>query len=333
MKTLIIAEAGVNHNGELELAKKLIDVAASAGADLVKFQTFKADSLASKTAEMAAYQSRNLLTTESQVEMLARYELSEAMHVKLINYCNKKNIEFFSSGFDIQSIEMLLRLGLTKIKVPSGEITNLPFLRFIGALNYEVILSTGMATEAEVGSALTVLIDSGTKLEKVTVLHCTTNYPTNMSEVNLLAMQTIGKKFNVKVGYSDHTLGIEIPIAAVALGARIIEKHFTLDRRLPGPDHKASLEPNELGEMVSAIRNLETALGDGIKKPVFAELSNRNTVRKSIVAATRIEIGEVLSKENITTKRPAGGISPMLWDEIIGTKALKGYNCDEMIEP
>jgi N,N'-diacetyllegionaminate synthase len=330
-KTFIIAEAGVNHNGDIELAKQLIDAAAEAGADLVKFQTFNADRLVTRTAQKADYQNKSTDSKESQHEMLRRLELTAEMHIELIEHCATRNIGFFSTGFDIESIDLLVSLGQDHFKVPSGEITNLPYLRHIGRLGKAVILSTGMATMGEIEAAIEVLEQAGTARENITVLHCTTEYPTPMAEVNLRAMQSIHIAFGVKIGYSDHTSGIEVAIAAVALGARVIEKHFTLDRNLPGPDHKASLEPQELKAMVTAIRNIEIALGDGIKRLTPSEARNKPVARKSLVASQTIKAGEVFSEQNITTKRPGTGISPMRWDEVMGQIAQKDYNEDDLI--
>lgn len=327
----IIAEAGVNHNGSLEIAKKLIDIAKESGADAVKFQTFKAENLVSKNAEKADYQKRTTDQTESQFAMLKKLELDLNAHKELIAYCKSKNILFLSTPFDHGSIELLNHLGLEIFKIPSGEITNLPYLRHIGKLNKKVILSTGMANLSEVESALEVLTKSGTKKENITVLHATTEYPCPMAEVNLLSMQTLAKAFKIDVGYSDHTNGIEVTIAAVALGAKVIEKHFTLDKNTEGPDHKASLEPDELNAMVKAIRNIEKALGDGIKRPSMSELKNMVVARKSIIASRNIKKGEVFSESNITIKRPGNGRSPMRWDEIVGSVAQKDYGEDDLI--
>ena len=331
-KTLIIAEAGVNHNGDTQLAKRLIDVAAEAGADLVKFQTFNADRLVTRTAPKAQYQNQTTDGRESQHAMLRRLELTEAMHHKLIAHCAARNIGFFSTGFDIESVDLLVRLGQDRFKIPSGEITNLPYLRHIGRLGKAVILSTGMATLVEIEAAIDVLELAGTFRGRITVLHCTTEYPTPMTEVNLRAMQSIHAALGVAVGYSDHTQGTEVAIAAVAMGATLIEKHFTLDRNLPGPDHKASLEPAELKTMVAAIRNIEIALGDGIKRPTPSEASNKPVVRKSLVASRAIMAGEAFTADNITTKRPGSGISPMRWDAVIGKEALHDFAPDEMID-
>jgi len=331
-RTLIIAEAGVNHNGDLRLAKKLIDAAAEAGADLVKFQTFYADRLATSTARKAAYQIQTTDGGESQHEMLRRLELTPEMHKELIECCEKRKIGFFSTAFDSKGVDLLLSLGQDLFKIPSGEITNLPYLRHIGQLGRPVILSTGMATMDEIGSAIQILEKSGAPKTTITVLHCTTEYPTPMPEVNLRAMLAIRDKFEVRVGHSDHTLGIEVAIAAVALGATVIEKHFTLDRNLPGPDHKASLEPSELKSMVGAIRNIEVALGDGIKRPTQSESKNIPVVRKSIIASKSIQLGEVFTAKNLTTKRPGTGISPMRFDEVLGKKAMRDFAEDDLIE-
>ena len=330
-RTLIIAEAGVNHNGDLALARQLIDVAAVAGADLVKFQTFTADRLATRTAQKADYQNRTTTSTESQHEMLSRLELTDAMHHELIAHCAMRKIDFFSTGFDIESVDLLVRHGQNHFKIPSGEITNLPYLRHIGRLGKSVILSTGMANLGEIEAAIDALEAAGTPRAMLTVLHCTTEYPTPMAEVNLRAMLSIHAAFGVAVGYSDHTQGIEVAIAAVAMGATVIEKHFTLDRNLPGPDHKASLEPAELNAMVAAIRNIEVALGDGIKRLTTSEARNRPVVRKSLVASRAIKSGALFTAENITAKRPATGISPMRWDEVIGKTALRDFGPDELI--
>ena len=331
MRVFIIAEAGVNHNGSIDLAKKLIDVASNAGADAVKFQSFKAENLATKNAQKAMYQKETTNIEESQFDMLKKLELSTETHKELISYCRNKKIIFLSSPFDHESIELLEDLGLEIFKIPSGEITNLPYLRHIGKLDRKIILSTGMSNIDEVKNALDILINSGTKKENITVLHANTEYPTPMEDVNLRAMVTIGKELDIKFGYSDHTLGIEVDIAAVAMGANCIEKHFTLDCNMEGPDHKASLEPKELKAMVTAIRNIELALGSAIKNPSKSEIQNIKIVRKSIVAKTVIKKGEIFSEKNLTTKRPGGGTNPMKWDEIIGTKATKDYNEDELI--
>ena len=330
--TIIIAEAGVNHNGDLSLAKGLINVAAEAGADFVKFQTFNSDRLVTKSAEKADYQKQATDKTESQYAMLSRLELSELMHHELIAHCAVCNIGFLSSGFDIESVDFLASLGQNLFKIPSGEITNLPYLRHIGQLGKAVVMSTGMASLGEIEAAIDVLEEAGTPREKLTVLHCTTEYPTPMNEVNLRAMTSIKTVFNVSVGYSDHTLGIEIACAAVAMGATVIEKHFTLDRKFPGPDHKASLEPLELKEMVANIRNIETALGDGIKRVTTSEVKNKEIVRKSLVATNVIVAGDLFTAKNIGIKRPGIGISPMRRDEVIGKRASRNFIVDELIE-
>lgn len=334
MHTLIIAEAGVNHNGCIEMAMKLIEAAANAGADFVKFQTFKADSLVSKTAKKAAYQQKNFNDGDDfQYVMLKNLELNEAAHLELINHCKKCNIRFLSTGFDKESIDFLDSLNIPFFKIPSGEITNKPYLQHIAGKGRPVILSTGMANMDEIKAAVFVLVENGVHQEQITVLHCNTEYPTPMADVNLKAMLQIRDELGVKIGYSDHTNGIEVPIAAVALGAEVIEKHFTIDRNLPGPDHKASLEPAELKAMVTAIRNIEKAVsGSGLKEPSPSEIKNKEIARKSIVAATKIEKGETFTGENLTVKRPGTGISPMLWDEVIGQKASRNFNEDEPIE-
>ncbi|KAB2933641.1 MAG: N-acetylneuraminate synthase [Leptonema illini] len=330
-RVFIIAEAGVNHNGSVEIARKLIDAAADAKADAVKFQTFKADRLASKNADKAEYQKETTDKAESQYEMLKRLELDRDAHIALIDYCRIKGIMFLSTPFDAESIDMLCSFGMEIFKIPSGEITNLPYLRKIGALKKKVILSTGMSDLHEIKAALDILTSSGTELDDITILHATTEYPCPMDEVNLRAMQSIEKAFGVKVGYSDHTKGIEVPVAAAALGAVVIEKHFTLDCTMEGPDHKASLEPAQLKAMVWAIRNVEVALGDGIKRPSKSEEKNKQIARKSIVAAKTIKKGDILTLENITIKRPGHGISPMRLDEVIGSIAQKDYVQDELI--
>lgn len=330
-KVFIIAEAGVNHNGSIELAKKLIDVASESGADAVKFQTFKAEKLVSKNAQKADYQKQTTNKTESQFDMIKKLELDMDTHKELIAYCKTKNIMFLSTPFDHDSIELLSDLGLEIFKIPSGEITNLPYLRYIGKLNKKVILSTGMADIGEIEDALDILISAGTKKENIIVLHANTMYPTPMEDVNLKAMVTIGNTFDIAFGYSDHTLGIEVDIAAVALGACCIEKHFTLDKTMEGPDHKASLEPDELKAMVKAIRNIELALGSCVKKPTNSEIPNMQIARKSIIAKMDIKKGELLSENNLAIKRPGNGINPMRWDEIVGTIAAKDYKEDELI--
>lgn len=332
MRTLIIAEAGVNHGGSLELARNLVDEAALAGADVVKFQTFNATKLATNSAPKAEYQIKNAGGLESQFEMLKKLEMTDQMHTELINHCSSVGIKFLSTGFDIESNQYLFDLNMPFFKVPSGELTNLPYLRHISSLGKEIALSTGMANLSDIEAAIDALEQAGTSRNRITVLHCTTEYPTPAEDVNLHAMVNIGKSFGVNVGYSDHTLGIEVPIAAVALGATVIEKHFTLDRNLPGPDHRASLEPGELKAMVQGIRNIEKALGDGIKRPSPSELKNKPIARKSIVAACSIKAGEIFSEKNLTAKRPGTGISPMQWDNVIGCTASRDFNEDELIE-
>ncbi|WP_345993662.1 N-acetylneuraminate synthase [Sulfurimonas sp. HSL-1716] len=330
-KTFIIAEAGVNHNGSIELAKKLIDAAVQAGADAVKFQTFKAENLVSKNAAKADYQKQTTDKEESQFEMIKKLELDVDTHKELMAYCKVKNVMFLSTPFDHDSIELLNDLGLQVFKIPSGEITNLPYLRHIGRLNKKVILSTGMSDIGEIEDALDILIDAGTSKANITVLHANTEYPTPLEDVNLKAMVTIGRTFDIPYGYSDHTLGIEVDIAAVALGASCIEKHFTLDKTMEGPDHKASLEPDELQTMVQAIRNIELALGSSVKKPSKSELKNKPIARKSIVSGKAIKKGDILTQENLAVKRPGNGISPMRWDEVIGTVATRDYKKDELL--
>jgi N,N'-diacetyllegionaminate synthase len=328
----IIAEAGVNHNGSIELAKKMITAASETGADAVKFQTFTSNNIISRFAPKAEYQKKTTERNESQLAMVKRLELSSDAHWKLMDHCHENEIMFLSAPFDMESIDLLSKLGLEVFKIPSGEMTNLPYLRKIGGLKKSILLSTGMADLGEIEDALDILVTAGTPKDNITILHCNTEYPTPIEDVNLRAMLTIQHVFNVQVGYSDHTLGIEIPIAAVALGATVIEKHFTLDRNMPGPDHKASLEPYEFKTMISAIRHIERALGDGIKRVSPSEQKNRPIARKSIVAKRSIKKGEYLTDKNITTKRPGTGISPMEWDNIVGLKAMRNFEVDEIIE-
>jgi len=332
-KVLIIGEAGVNHNGDINLAKKMIDAAVDADVDYVKFQTFKTDHSITRKAKKANYQILNTFDNiESQFDMVKKLELSPQNHIELIEYCNLKKIKFSSTAFDIESVKYLNDLGLDFFKIPSGEITNYPYLKAIAACKKPVILSTGMCYEFEIRAAIDLLIKYGLNKNQISILHCNTEYPTPMEDVNLRAMLTIKDKFNLTIGYSDHTLGVEVPIAAVALGAQIIEKHFTLDRSLPGPDHLASLEPQELKQMVIAIRNIEKALsGNGVKAPSESEKKNIEIARKSIVAKTKISKGVVFSELNITTKRPGYGISPMLWNEVIGKIAIKDFKEDDLI--
>lgn len=331
-KTLIIAEAGVNHNGSMESAKKLIDVAAQAGVDYVKFQTFKTENLVSKSAQKADYQQRNMNDGDtSQYAMLKKLELSPEQHLELISYCQAKGVKFFSTAFDLESIDFLASLQLGLWKIPSGEITNYPYIKKIAEYKEPVILSTGMSTPDEINDAVAILLKFGVTKEQITILHCNTEYPTPMADVNLKAMQTMKVDLGLQTGCSDHTQGIEIPIAAVALGATIIEKHFTLDRNMEGPDHKASLEPTELKAMVSAIRNVEQALGDGKKSVSLSEFKNKSIARKSIVAARKIEKNELLTEENLTVKRPGDGLSPMQWEEVVGMYAIRSFEADEQI--
>ena len=331
-RTLIIAEAGVNHNGSIEMAKRLIEKAADAGVDYVKFQTFKSEKLVSRHATKAEYQKANTDGEDSQLKMLQQLELSHSDHLQLIEHCNHCGVKFLSTAFDLDSIDFLSSLNLDLWKIPSGEITNLPYLRRIAQKGGKVIMSTGMCTIEDIEMAVNVLISNGTPRENITLLHCNTEYPTPWGDVNLRAMHDIAQRLNLPVGYSDHTQGIEVPIAAVALGATVIEKHFTLDNNLPGPDHKASLEPHALKAMVEAIRHIELSLGNGVKEISESERKNIAIARKSIVAATHISAGEIFTEENLTVKRPGGGISPMRWDEIIGTPATRNYLPDEMIE-
>ena len=331
-KVLIIAEAGVNHNGNIDQAKRLIDVAVECGVDIVKFQTFKAENIVTKTAKMANYQIDNTKTEESQLKMLKKLELNEEEFLSLVKYCHEKKIKFFSTGFDLESLAFLKKLNIGLWKIPSGEITNLPYLEFIGKLNEPIILSSGMCTLKEVEEAILVLEKNGTKRTKITVLHCNTDYPTVYEDVNLNSMLTIKNELGVKIGYSDHTEGVEVSVAAVALGARIIEKHFTLDKNLPGPDHKASLNPLELKTLVSQVRNIEKALGSFEKKPSTGEFKNMLIARKSLVAKQAIRKGDLFSMNNIGVKRPGNGISPMKWYEVVGTSAPRDFCEDELIE-
>jgi len=332
-KVIIIAEAGVNHNGSLNLAKLLVDKAVEAGADIVKFQTFKSEKLVSKSAKQAEYQQKNIgKSGGSQLDMLKKLELSQEDHKKLISYCNEKGIRFLSTAFDMDSVDFLHSLKLGLWKIPSGEVTNYPYLRKIAQYREPVILSTGMCEMSDIESAIKVLIENGLSIDQITVLHCNTEYPTPFKDVNLKAMLTIGDKFGVSIGYSDHTEGIEVPIAAVALGATVIEKHFTLDKNMEGPDHKASLEPDALKAMISAIRNIEQALGTGHKRISESERKNMEAARKSIVAACPIKKGELFTEENLTIKRPGTGISPMKWDEVIGLTAKRDFLEDQLIE-
>lgn len=332
-KTLIIAEAGVNHNGDMHIARQLIDAAVDAGVDLIKFQTFKAEKIVTKTAAKANYQQQNTGDTDgSQFAMLKKLELSYQQHLELIDYCKKKGISFWSTAFDLDSIALLQQMGITLGKVPSGEITNLPYLRAMAKAFETLIISTGMCTLQEVEDAINALTAAGAKRDAITILHCTTEYPAPFTDINLNAMVSMGRYFNLPVGYSDHTEGIEVPVAAVALGACVIEKHFTLDKTMEGPDHKASLEPHELKAMVKAIRNVEKALGDGNKQPAASEIKNIAIARKSVVAATALQAGTVLQPEMLTVKRPGNGISPMQIDELTGKVLKKDLQEDEVLQ-
>ncbi len=329
----VIAEAGVNHNGSIELAKQLVDKAVEAGVDFIKFQTFKAANLVTKKARQAEYQKNNIGgDDDSQYQMLKNLELTQEEHFELIEYCKQKGVRFFSTAFDFDSIEFLDSLHLGLWKIPSGEITNYPYIKKIAQKQGDVILSTGMSTSEDIQNAVDVLLKWGKTKDQITILHCNTEYPTPFEDVNLRAMLSIKEHFGTQVGYSDHTRGIEVPIAAVALGATVIEKHFTLDRNMPGPDHKASLEPDELKAMVSAIRNIEKALGSSEKKVTDSERKNIAVARKSIVAARNISEGEIFTEENLTVKRPGTGVSPMRWEEVLGTTAIRDFQEDELIE-
>lgn len=330
--TIIIAEAGVNHNGSIEMARKMVEAARECGVDYIKFQTFKAEKIANKFALQADYQKRNLHEDSSQVEMLRKLELADKDFVLLKTYCDSRDVRFMSTPFDLESIDFLAGLGMDYMKVPSGEITNLPYLRKIASKGIPVIMSTGMCGLGEIEDALDILYKGGISTDDITLLHCNTEYPTPMADVNLRAMETLRSAFGTKVGYSDHTRGIEVPVAAVAMGASVIEKHFTLDKSLPGPDHVASLEPSELRAMVDAIRNIELAVGTSVKRVSSSERKNKAVARKSIVAAKDIKAGECLTEDNLTVKRPGSGISPMLWDSVMGKKAIRDFAADELIE-
>lgn len=332
-RTIIIAEAGVNHNGSMEMAKAMVDVAADAGVDYIKFQTFKSELLVTSQAQQADYQKKQAKEEDnSQLSMLRKLELSEENHYELIDYCNERGVKFLSTAFDFKSLEFLSSLNLDFWKIPSGEITNYPYLKKIAQTHLPVVMSTGMCTNEDIERALNVIVNNGVSIKDIILLHCNTQYPTPYSDVNLRAMAEMRERFGVKVGYSDHTEGIDVPIAAVALGACVIEKHFTLDRTLPGPDHRASLEPHELKRMVEAIRNVETALGRANKQVTSSESVNIIAARKSIVASTKIQQGELFTEDNLTVKRPGNGLSPMLWDEVIGKTAYRDFNVDELIE-
>ncbi|EAI4440786.1 TPA: N-acetylneuraminate synthase [Campylobacter lari] len=331
-KTLVIAEAGVNHNGDINLAKKLIEVASEAGADFVKFQTFVAENCISKNAKKAEYQLQATDENQSQLDMVKKLELSKQDHEILIEHCKKFNIKFLSTAFDLESIDLLVKFDIEIFKIPSGELTNLPYLKKIASFNKNIILSTGMATLGEIEKVLDILVQNGTQRDKIIILHCNTEYPTPFEDVNLRAMQTLKKAFCLPVGYSDHTLGITIPIAAVAMGACVIEKHFTLDKSMQGPDHQASLEPEELKAMIKSIRELEQAFGNGVKIPSKSEIKNKAIARKSLVAKKVIKKGECFSEENLTTKRPGDGICAMKYDKYLGKIASRDYAEDELID-
>ncbi len=330
-KVFIIAEAGVNHNGNVIIAKKMIDAAKRAGVDAVKFQTFKAELFISKFAPKAPYQKKATGTAESQLEMVRKLELTKGAHIELMTHCKKSGLMFLSTPFDLESADVLKSLGLKIFKIPSGEITNLPLLKKIGGLKKKIIMSTGMSTLDEIKKAFDVVVKAGTRKENITLLHCNTEYPTPFEDVNLRAMLQLKDVFKVDVGYSDHTTGIEVSIAAVALGATVIEKHFTLDKNMHGPDHQASLEPKELSDMVKAIRHIEKALGSLDKKPSPSEIKNILIARKSIVAARDIQKGEIFTEKNLAVKRPATGLNPMLWDQVAGRKAKQFFGEDEPI--
>src|SRR6056300_576500 len=330
-KTIIIAEAGVNHNGDIEIAKKLNDVAAEAGADYIKLQTFKADNLVTEYAKKAEYQKNNSEANETKYEMIKKLELTPEDHSILINHANLRSIKFLSTPFDVDSLNLLLSLNINLIKIPSGEITNYPYLKLIAKHNKKVILSTGMSLPDDIENALSVLIENGTDKKNITLLHCTSEYPAPFDEINLRAINSLRTTFNVDIGYSDHSEGIEVPIAAVALGACILEKHFTLDKNMDGPDHKASINPKELNQMIVGIRNIEKSLGDGIKKITKSEQKNIEIARRSFVAKFNIKKGELLTENNLCMKRPGNGISPMNLNKIIGTTATKDFAKDELI--
>jgi N,N'-diacetyllegionaminate synthase len=330
--TIIIAEAGVNHNGNMELAKKMVESAKSFGVDYIKFQTGKPELVTSKFAMMADYQKKNIGKEESQLDMIKKIMLKAEDFTILKEYCDTIGIKFCSTPFDLTSIDVLAPLKMDFMKIPSGEITNFPYLKKIASLKMPIIMSTGMSSLGDIEAALDVLYKEGLSTNDITLLHCNTEYPTPFVDVNLKAMLTLKQCFGTKIGYSDHTKGIEVPIAAVAMGATVIEKHFTLDRTLPGPDHIASLEPNEMKQMVNAIRNIEQAMGNGLKQVTESERKNMAIARKSIVAASNIIKGEIFTEKNLTTKRPGNGISPMRWNEIIGTTAARDFKEDELIE-
>lgn len=326
----IIAEAGVNHNGSYDIARKMVDVAKEAGVDFVKFQTFRPENLVSRYAEKAEYQKETTGSEESQLDMLKKLTLTDENFILIKEYCDKVGIGFISTPFDLESIEFLEQFDMAFWKIPSGEVTNLPYLEAIAKTGRDIIMSTGMCDVQEIKDAITVLEKNGAK--NITLLHCNTQYPTPFEDVNLSAMKTIEIETGMTVGYSDHTMGIEVPIAAVAMGAEVIEKHFTLDNNMEGPDHRASINPTELKAMVSAIRNIEKSVGEGLKQATLSEIENKNIARKSIVAKKNILKGEILSDNNLTTKRPGNGITPMKWYDVIGTKAVRDFKEDELIE-
>lgn len=331
-KVLIIAEAGVNHNGDMELAKKLVDAAADAGADYVKFQTYKTDALLLETAEKAGYQKKIMGESENQYEMLKKLELCENNHVVLIEHCESRNVRFLSSPFDLDSIDLIAKLNLDFIKVPSGEITNFPYIRKVGGAGKKILLSTGMSNLGEIEAALNLMVDSGADMDQISVMHCNTEYPTPPKDANLRAISTIQNAFNVKVGYSDHTLGVEAAIAAVSMGATVIEKHITLDKNMSGPDHMASMDPEDFKQFVQCIHNVEAMLGGGLKRPSQSEKKNITIARKSIVASKAISKGEPFGEGNLTTKRPGDGVSPMRWNDVVGKVAHREYSVDEKID-
>jgi len=331
-KVLIIAEAGVNHNGDMELAKKLVDAAADAGADYVKFQTYKTDALLLETAEKAGYQKKIMGESENQYEMLKKLELCENNHVVLIEHCESRNVKFLSSPFDLDSIDLIAKLNLDFIKVPSGEITNFPYIRKVGGAGKKILLSTGMSNLGEIEAALNLMVDSGADMDQISVMHCNTEYPTPPKDANLRAISTIQNAFNVKVGYSDHTLGVEAAIAAVSMGATVIEKHITLDKNMSGPDHMASMDPEDFKQFVQCIHNVEAMLGGGLKRPSQSEKKNITIARKSIVASKAISKGEPFGEGNLTTKRPGDGVSPMRWNDVVGKVAHREYSADEKID-
>ena len=324
-KTIIIAEAGVNHNGNIYSALKLVDIAAKSKADFIKFQTYSTDDLVQKKVGLAKYQQKNTKKNYSQYEMLKKFELSFSDHLRIIDRCKKKKIKFLSSPFDLKSIDLLKKLRMNLFKIPSGEITNIPYLRKIGSLKKKILLSTGMSNIKEIKIAVQTLLISGTKKKNITILHCSSDYPAKKNDLNLLSIPFLKKKFNINVGYSDHSLGLDASFTAVALGAKVIEKHFTTNNNLNGPDHKASLNPIQLTDLVNGIRNIESTLGSYVKKPSAPELKNLKFIRKFIVAKKKIKKGEKFSEKNLTTKRALVGIPASKWDLVIGKKAKKNF--------